>query len=294
MFNYSCCPGIEYPNIIFTLHLRRQPGFYLFNIIIPSMVITCFAIITFATPVLTGERISLAIESFLSLTFLCMMVAESIPVNSDVSPLITQFLSSCRTIISAALIFNLVSLNAYGARRVPTWLRRIAFIHVGPWVGYHRDMQQADQLRQSLVPVNTDWKNSILTSLQLGGRHASHSNYQLTRHMTALLVKRMKRDGKIKGKTSSKYDSNHEDRRSEKQRELYKQVKADVKMLTQRSTNEKSVKVIRDFWRCIAQIVDRVCLVVLGFSFVFMTAAFLLRGYGHSMHVDMEQVMQAK
>ena len=82
VYQYSCCPGIDYPNIIFTLHLRRQPGFFLFNVIIPSMVITCFAIITFSSPPIEGERVSLAIESFLSLSFLCMMVADSIPVNS--------------------------------------------------------------------------------------------------------------------------------------------------------------------------------------------------------------------
>ena len=56
-----------YPNLVFRLHLRRQPGFFLFNVIIPGLVITTFAIFTFSSPHVSGERIGLAIESFLSL-----------------------------------------------------------------------------------------------------------------------------------------------------------------------------------------------------------------------------------
>ena len=227
-----------------------------------------------------------------------MMVADSIPVNSDISPLITQFLSSCRTIISAALIFNLVSLNVSGSRRVPEWLRRIAFHHVGPCVGYFRDTKHADKvfrlsLRKPTDDADATWEKSLFSSLSMD-RNRSHATHRLTKYMTALLMKRMKRDKK-RPKNGPSNEKTEPPRRSlseehadeESRRATYKQVRKGLNVLIKRSSNETGHKLTRDFWRCLAQTVDRMCLVFLGISFVFLTSAFLLKGYGHSMRVDM-------
>ena len=62
---------------------------------------------------------------------------HSVPVNSDVSPLITKFLITCMSLISAALIFNMVSMNLQTfTKPVPRWLRTVVFVYVGPLVGY--------------------------------------------------------------------------------------------------------------------------------------------------------------
>ena len=88
----SCCPE-PYPDVTFFLHLRRKPGFFLYNIIIPCLVITSLAVLTFVLPPEIGERVTLVIESFLALSFVVLMVSDSVPVTSDNAPLITKFLN---------------------------------------------------------------------------------------------------------------------------------------------------------------------------------------------------------
>jgi hypothetical protein len=47
---YGCCPE-PYPDITFYINLRRKPTHYVINIIIPSILITCVAVLGFILPV---------------------------------------------------------------------------------------------------------------------------------------------------------------------------------------------------------------------------------------------------
>lgn len=124
---YSCCPE-PYPDVTFTLHLRRKPGFFLYNIIIPCLVITSLAVLTFVLPPEIGERVTLVIESFLALSFVILMVSDSVPVTSDNSPLITKFLLISMCQIGGALVANCISLNLYKKYEMPQWVR-VVFLH---------------------------------------------------------------------------------------------------------------------------------------------------------------------
>lgn len=124
---YSCCPE-PYPDVTFTLHLRRKPGFFLYNIIIPCLVIASLAVLTFVLPPEIGERVTLVIESFLALSFVVLMVSDNVPVTSESSPLLTKFLLISMIEIGGALIANCVSLNLYKKYEMPQWVR-VVFLH---------------------------------------------------------------------------------------------------------------------------------------------------------------------
>ncbi|XP_068742628.1 neuronal acetylcholine receptor subunit alpha-10-like isoform X2 [Montipora capricornis] len=124
---YSCCPE-PYPDITFYIHIRRIPFFFLFNIIIPCMVVTSFSVFTFAFPPEFGERITLVIESFLAMSVVILTVADSIPVTSDATPLIVKILLAAMFQIGLALIANCVSLNLYKKTEMPQWVR-VFFLH---------------------------------------------------------------------------------------------------------------------------------------------------------------------
>lgn len=126
-FCSSCCPE-PYPDVTFYLHLRRKPGFFLYNIIIPCLVITSLAILTFLLPPEIGERVTLVIESFLALSFVVLMVSSSVPVTSDNTPLIVKFLLISMSQIGCALIANCISLNLYKKEEMPQWVR-VVFLH---------------------------------------------------------------------------------------------------------------------------------------------------------------------
>lgn len=123
----SCCPE-PYPDITFYIRIRRIPGFFLFNIIIPCLVVTAFSVLTFAFPPEFGERVTLVIESFLAMSVVILNVSDSIPVTSDATPIIVKILLAAMFQIGAALVANCISLNCYKKTEMPQWVR-VFFLH---------------------------------------------------------------------------------------------------------------------------------------------------------------------
>ncbi|KAI3374034.1 hypothetical protein L3Q82_022594 [Scortum barcoo] len=95
---YGCCSD-PYPDITFTLHLKRRASFYIFNLLIPCMMISFLAPLGFYLPADSGEKVSLGVTVLLALTVFQLLVAESMPPSESV-PLIgkkkkiQQFLAS--------------------------------------------------------------------------------------------------------------------------------------------------------------------------------------------------------
>jgi len=84
---YSCCAE-PYPDITFTVQMRRKPLFYVFNMIMPCFLITLVALLGFYVPSDSGEKVSMGITTLLSMTVFLMLVAENMPPTSDVLPLV--------------------------------------------------------------------------------------------------------------------------------------------------------------------------------------------------------------
>lgn len=55
---YDCCPE-QYIDITFTIHVRRRTLYYGFNLIIPCVLISSMALLSFTLPPDSGEKISL-------------------------------------------------------------------------------------------------------------------------------------------------------------------------------------------------------------------------------------------
>ena len=55
---YDCCPE-PYIDITFTIHIRRRPLYYGFNIIIPCAMISSLTSLAFYLPPGSGEKVSL-------------------------------------------------------------------------------------------------------------------------------------------------------------------------------------------------------------------------------------------
>ena len=261
------------------LHFKRQPGFFLFNVIIPSLVITCFAILTFSSPHLTGERVGLAIESFLSLSFLCLMVAGSIPINSDVTPLITKFLLMCMAMISMSVLFNLVSMNLLQADSIPPLVRFIFFHVLGPIVGVCEGINKGLQKRRKSILIK-EQNSRVLsymdrtTAAELGNDTLSgvallqHPVNQTPTKQSNVSHRRMQK----KQKPPSPVDNTLE------------VMMENVEDMIRRSHLEAITVANKDFWRCIAQTLDRIFLGSFFLSFIFVSAIMLLKGFGQHMN----------
>jgi nicotinic acetylcholine receptor len=54
---YSCCEE-PYPEIVYKLHMRRRPLYYVFNMVFPCLLITLVAFLGFCLPPGSSEKVS--------------------------------------------------------------------------------------------------------------------------------------------------------------------------------------------------------------------------------------------
>uniref|UniRef100_A0A8C6YBT5 Cholinergic receptor nicotinic alpha 9 subunit n=1 Tax=Naja naja TaxID=35670 RepID=A0A8C6YBT5_NAJNA len=127
VITYGCCSE-PYPDVTFTLILKRKSSFYIFNLLLPCLLISFLAPLGFYLPADSGEKVSLGVTVLLSLTVFQLMVAESMPPSDNV-PLIGKYYIATMTMITASTALTIIIMNIHycgsGARPVPQWARVI-------------------------------------------------------------------------------------------------------------------------------------------------------------------------
>ncbi|KAM9728684.1 LOW QUALITY PROTEIN: neuronal acetylcholine receptor subunit alpha-10-like [Menidia menidia] len=124
---YGCCSD-PYPDITFSLHLKRRASFYIFNLLIPCMMISFLAPLGFFLPADSGEKVSLGVTVLLALTVFQLLVAESMPPSESV-PLIGKYYIATMTMVTASTALTIFIMNIHHcgpeARPVPRWAERL-------------------------------------------------------------------------------------------------------------------------------------------------------------------------
>ena len=90
---YACCAE-PYPDVRFTIIIRRKTLYYLFNIIFPCLWLTILSLLGFWLPPDSGEKITLGITVLLAFSVFMLLIAESMPATSEFVPLIGQWIDS--------------------------------------------------------------------------------------------------------------------------------------------------------------------------------------------------------
>ncbi|XP_051903058.1 neuronal acetylcholine receptor subunit alpha-10-like [Hippocampus zosterae] len=123
---YGCCSD-PYPDITFTLHLKRRSSFYIFNLLLPCMMISFLAPLGFYLPADSGEKVSLGVTVLLALTVFQLLVAESMPPSESV-PLIGKYYIATMTMVTASTALTIFIMNIHHCgpegRPVPAWAER--------------------------------------------------------------------------------------------------------------------------------------------------------------------------
>ncbi|CAL1537662.1 unnamed protein product [Lymnaea stagnalis] len=127
---FSCCEE-PYPEIHFYIVIRRRPLFYIFNMILPCILITLVALLGFYIPSDSGEKVTMGITTLLSMTVFMMLVTENMPPTSDVLPLIGIYYGMTIFIVSFATAMTVFTLNIHhkgtSGKPVPNIIKRICF-----------------------------------------------------------------------------------------------------------------------------------------------------------------------
>ncbi|XP_006032172.1 neuronal acetylcholine receptor subunit alpha-10 [Alligator sinensis] len=124
---YGCCSE-PYPDVTYTLVLQRRASFYIFNLLLPCIMISFLAPLGFYLPADSGEKVSLGVTVLLALTVFQLLVAESMPPSENV-PLIGKYYIATMTMITASTALTIFIMNIHhcgpGARPVPHWARKL-------------------------------------------------------------------------------------------------------------------------------------------------------------------------
>ncbi|XP_013135349.1 PREDICTED: neuronal acetylcholine receptor subunit alpha-10-like [Papilio polytes] len=124
---YSCCVE-PYPDITYVIKLRRRPMFYVFNLILPCLLINGIALLVFYVPSESGEKVTLGISALLSMTVFLMTIRDTLP-PTEKTPLISLYygVSTCLVSFSASLSVVTLNISYRGVRGqpVPAALREL-------------------------------------------------------------------------------------------------------------------------------------------------------------------------
>ncbi|NXA53101.1 ACHA7 protein, partial [Nothocercus julius] len=125
---YECCKE-PYPDVTYTVTMRRRTLYYGLNLLIPCVLISALALLVFLLPADSGEKISLGITVLLSLTVFMLLVAEIMPATSDSVPLIAQYFASIMVIVGLSVVVTVLVLQFHHhdpqAGKMPRWVRVI-------------------------------------------------------------------------------------------------------------------------------------------------------------------------
>uniref|UniRef100_A0A1I7X6B9 Ligand-gated ion channel 4 n=1 Tax=Heterorhabditis bacteriophora TaxID=37862 RepID=A0A1I7X6B9_HETBA len=119
-----------WPTIVIRIQMHRRPLFYVFNHIIPCVLISSMAVLGFLMPPETGEKINMIITTLLSMGVYLQSITESIPPTSEAVPLIGMYYVSSLFMVCLATCVNVITLNMHrnGAanqgRHVPVWMEK--------------------------------------------------------------------------------------------------------------------------------------------------------------------------
>ncbi|XP_067161099.1 neuronal acetylcholine receptor subunit alpha-10-like [Apteryx mantelli] len=127
VITYGCCSE-PYPDVTYTLLLKRRASFYIFNLLLPCIMISFLAPLGFYLPADSGEKVSLGVTVLLALTVFQLLVAESMPPSESV-PLIGKYYIATMTMITASTALTIFIMNIHhcgpGAKPVPRWAKKL-------------------------------------------------------------------------------------------------------------------------------------------------------------------------
>ena len=283
---YTCCPQ-TYPDITFLIILRRKTLFYTVNLIIPCVGISFLTVLTFYLPSDSGEKVALCISILLSLTVFFLLLAELIPPTSLVVPLIGKYLLFTMILVTLSIVVTVVVLNIHFrsplTHQMPPWVRRV-FLHVLPKLLWMRRPKSIDPVHYHISSVQQQTRlksshRSRTTNNNFTVPLFSSSPYQIRKTKNCLLD-----DYDLEHDGLEMYEENRSRKTSEYSTEpsLYpheiKKAFDGLKRIATHMRQEDEEKKIKEEWKYVALVIDRLFLYVFTTACIAGTCGIILQG----------------
>nr|XP_042902633.1 neuronal acetylcholine receptor subunit alpha-2 isoform X2 [Parasteatoda tepidariorum] len=125
---YSCCVE-PFPDVTITLVIRRKTLYYMYNVVMPCMMMSVLTLLVFCLPPDSGEKIALGVTVLLAFSVFMLAIAEKMPETSESIPLLGIYLTVVMAITSISVVVTVVVLNFHyrgpSRKEVPPYLRQL-------------------------------------------------------------------------------------------------------------------------------------------------------------------------
>lgn len=144
---YACC---DYPfsDVTIEFVFKRKPLFYIFNLIVPCMIIMSMVLLGFFLPPESGERITLSITVLLAMAVFLQLAAENLPRNSENVPVmgifyITVMIEVASSLVATCYILHIHHRNSGTALvPVPGWVKVYMLNKLGKCLGVKKPVTE--------------------------------------------------------------------------------------------------------------------------------------------------------
>lgn len=177
--------GDSRPVLTYALHMSRRTFYYIFNIIVPCVMLSVLTLLTFWLPPTSGEKVSLGLSVFLAFSMFMLLIAEEVPATSESVPLIGIYLTTVMTMTSLSVIMAVMVINLYNRgsqARHPHWLlRKLVLVWLSKVLRMSYDIQRLanainfgdDEMERYRCPVHHH--NVLFNSCPVPSNRSSRS-----------------------------------------------------------------------------------------------------------------------
>eukprot|EP00057_Strongylocentrotus_purpuratus_P001265 XP_001197574.2 PREDICTED: neuronal acetylcholine receptor subunit alpha-7-like [Strongylocentrotus purpuratus] len=221
--------------------------YYVFNLLVPCILIASTTLLDFLLPVDSGEKVSLGVTVLLSLTVFLLLIAQSMP-PSSVVPIIGHYYVSTMVLVSISILLTVSVINLHHrgpyCRPAPRWLKRII---LGQIAWYLR-LQPDHFKNMKFAPDKRDY-------------NANEKTFSPRKSVRKQIVEEWDRYKSENGKVTAPNDSSTQDggqRRDEDQLLLLRRMNEHMKYIRAHFEESDEFEEIKNEWKQIALVVDRV------------------------------------
>ncbi|XP_071531407.1 neuronal acetylcholine receptor subunit alpha-7-like isoform X2 [Panulirus ornatus] len=286
VLTYKCCPE-PYVDITFVIKLRRRTIYYLYNLVVPCIMISSMTLLGFSLPPDTGEKLTLGVTILLSLTVFHNLVTETLPQVSDAMPVLGTYFNCIMFMVASSVVSTVLILN-YHHRSADTHemspMVKSLFLQWLPWVlRLHRPGEKItrktimmnNKMRELELKVREEERSSkslLANVLDIDDDFRAHTlphTHTTNTNNTAGFI-RVPHGGHSVDDTHLVHTC-----MSSCTRELNLILK-EVRIITDKMRKDDEDGEVANDWKFAAMVVDRLCLIIFTLFTITATIAVLL------------------
>ncbi|KAK7100584.1 hypothetical protein V1264_023508 [Littorina saxatilis] len=116
--------GQLYPYVEYHFHMKRRSAFYILKFLAPIVILSAVNAFVFCVPPESGEKVSLAVSTMLSLAVFLAYLTDITPSNSDTVPEVAIFVFLHLTLGACGVVCNILLLKLHFYRIQQSQMRR--------------------------------------------------------------------------------------------------------------------------------------------------------------------------